>query len=113
MENSEKLYNYSNAGYSIAALMLEKVSRKTWEQLTNQIMAKAMNVDVQYGWPNRRSLNQPYGHWIENDTLKPLPPTVDYDLALGEPAGDISMTLPDYAKFIQLNLKVYREGIIF
>ena len=38
VKNKEKVYNYSNAGYSIAALMLEKVSGKTWEQLTKQIM---------------------------------------------------------------------------
>lgn len=104
VKNSKKVYNYSNGGYSIAALMLEKVSGETWEKLTKQIMSKA-NLDVQFGWPNKLGLNQPYGHWIENDTLKPVSPSVDYNLALGEPAGDISMTLPDYARFIQLNLQ--------
>ena len=105
VKNKGKVYNYSNAGYSIAALMLEKVSGKTWEQLTKQIMSTKMNVDIQFGFPNRLNLSQPYGHWIENDTLRSLSPNIDYDLALGEPAGDISMTLPDYAKFIQLNLQ--------
>ncbi len=105
VKNKDKIYNYSNAGYSIAALMLEKVSGKTWEQLTKQIMSEKVNVDIQFSWPNKLNENQPYGHWIESDTLKSLSPTNDYNLSLGEPAGDISMTLPDYSKFIQLNLQ--------
>lgn len=105
VKNNGKVYNYSNAGYSIAALMLEKVSGKTWEQLTKELMITKVKVNIEFGFPNRVNLKQPYGHWIENDTLKALGPDIDYDLALAEPAGDISMTLPDYAKFIQFNLQ--------
>ena len=105
VKNTDKIYSYSNAGYSIASLMLEKVSGKTWEQLTYQIMSKKLNVKIAFGWPNKHNINQPFGHWVENDTLKPNPPGIEYNLSLGEPAGDISMTLPDYSKFIQLNLQ--------
>lgn len=105
VKNKAGIYNYSNAGYSIAALMLEKVSGLSWEQLTKETMFKLIKADIRFGFPNKFDIDQPYGHWIENDTLKALPPTTDYDLALAEPAGDISMTLPDYSKFIQLNLK--------
>jgi D-alanyl-D-alanine carboxypeptidase len=105
VKNKDKIYNYSNGGYSIAALMLEKVSGKTWEQLTKEIMSKNLHVKIEFGWPNKLNINQPYGHWIENDSLKSISPTIDYDLSLAEPAGDISMTLPDYSKFIQHNLQ--------
>jgi CubicO group peptidase (beta-lactamase class C family) len=104
VSNNGKVYNYSNAGYSLAALMLEEVSGKTWEQLVKEIMLTKINIDIEFSWPNKISLNQPYGHWIENDTLRALAPDINYNLELGEPAGDICMTLPDYAKFIQLNL---------
>lgn len=104
VENN-KTFNYSNAGYSLAALMLEKVSGKTWEQLTKDIFVSEVNAKIEFGWPNKISLDQPYGHWVENNILIALPPDINYDLSLGEPAGDISMTLPDYAKFIQLNLQ--------
>jgi D-alanyl-D-alanine carboxypeptidase len=105
VQSEGRIYNYSNAGYSIAALMLEKVSGKSWEELTREIMTTKVNVAIEFGWPNTHGENQPYGHWVENDTLKALPPDLEYNLALGEPAGDISMTLPDYAQFIQLNLQ--------
>jgi len=102
---NNQTFNYSNAGYSLAALMLEKASGKTWEQLTKEIFASELNVKIEFGWPNKLFLNQPYGHWVENNILIALPPDINYDLSLGEPAGDISMTLPDYARFIQLNLQ--------
>jgi D-alanyl-D-alanine carboxypeptidase len=105
VNDNGQVYNYSNAGYSLAALMLEEVSGKSWEQLIKEIMLTKLNVDIEFGWPNKISASQPYGHWVENNTLRALGPDIDYNLELGEPAGDICMTLPDYARFIQLNLR--------
>lgn len=102
---SDKTYNYSNAGYSIASLMLEKVSKKDWEKLTTEILSDKLKLTIAFGWPNKINENQPFGHWLENNNLVPLPSNTSYNLQLGEPAGDISMTLPDYSKFIQYNLK--------
>ncbi len=82
VKNNGKVYNYSNAGYSITALMLEKVSGKTWEQLTKELMATKVKTNIEFGFPNRHNLNQPYGHWIENDTLKALGPDIDLQIFL-------------------------------
>jgi len=68
-------------------------------------MKATVKVNIEFSWPNKLNGNQPYGHWIENDTLKALSPEIEYNLSLGEPAGDISMKLPDYARFIQFNLQ--------
>lgn len=105
VKNNGKLYNYSNAGYSLAALMLEKVSGKSWENLVTEIMKERVNAEIHFSWPNKININQPYGHWVENNKLVALGPEFDYNLDLGEPAGDICMNLPDYSKFIQLNLQ--------
>lgn len=98
-------YNYSNAGYSIAAMMLEKVSGKSWEDLCLEILKSEMNIDFVFGWPNRNLKNQPFGHWVEKGNIVPVYPDVDYELTLAEPAGDISMNIKNYAKFIQINIK--------
>jgi CubicO group peptidase (beta-lactamase class C family) len=98
-------YVYSNAGYSIAALMLEQASGKTWEALVEEVLSKELGLKYKLGWPNRSDIHQPWGHWQSGLSLEALPPDATYDLKLAEPAGDISMTLPDYAKFIQLHLQ--------
>jgi D-alanyl-D-alanine carboxypeptidase len=100
-----RAYDYSNAGYSAAALMLEEVTQSPWEQLIDEILSEKLQLNYRFGWPNSYDVNQPWGHWVEKDSLVALPPLVSYNLRLGEPAGDISMPLADYAKFIQLNLQ--------
>jgi D-alanyl-D-alanine carboxypeptidase len=97
-------YSYSNAGYSIAALMLEKQSGKTWEQLVTETLNDKLKLNAGFSWPHLTE-NQPWGHWVANGKTEAVPPSFDYDLELAEPAGDIKMTLPDYARFIQLNLQ--------
>jgi len=103
VENNEA-YNYSNAGYSIAALMLEQASGKTWEDLVEEVLGKKLHLKYKFGWPNRTDRNQPAGHWMEEKALTPLDSNTTYNLNMIEPAGDISMPLADYVKFIQMNL---------
>lgn len=104
LEKNAKSYNYSNAGYSIAACMLEQASGKTWEELVDEVLNKKLGLHYMFGWPNKSATNQPWGHWMENDKFVPVPGNTDYNLNLIEPAGDISMPIADYVKFIQLNL---------
>jgi D-alanyl-D-alanine carboxypeptidase len=85
--------------------MLEKNSGNTWEQLVEKIINSKLHLKAKFGWPNKLSLNEPWGHWVENNELTPVPSNTTYNLNLAEPAGDISMTLPDYIKFIKLNLQ--------
>lgn len=104
VENN-KAFSYSNAGYSVAAVMLEKVSGKSWEKLVADIVRKKLRLDFAFGWPNRNRDNQPYGHWEEKGKLVPVSPKTNYDLSLAEPAGDLSMNIENYAKFIQMNIE--------
>ncbi|MEJ7560791.1 MAG: serine hydrolase domain-containing protein [Pedobacter sp.] len=101
---SSEPYIYSNAGYSLAALMLEQASGKTWEDLVEEVLGKKLHLRYKFGWPNRRDSAQPSGHWMEDKVLTPLDSNTSYNLNLIEPAGDISMPLADYVKFVQMNL---------
>lgn len=102
---SDKVYNYSNAGYSVAAMMLEKVSGKSWEQLIFEVLKSKLNLDFAFGWPNRNGENQPFGHWLNNGKLTSVSPKIQYDLSLAEPAGDVSMDIKNYAHFVQLHIE--------
>lgn len=96
---------YSNAGYSIAAQMLEKASDLTWEELMEKTFNDDLNLNIGFSWPNKTDVNQPWGHSTDNGQLTPVPPDDDFDLDWLEPGGDVNIALPDYCKFIQLNLQ--------
>jgi len=96
---------YSNAGYTLATLMSEKVTGKSWEQLVEKVFNKDLKLNVKLSWPENQKRKDTWGHSFENGKLIPVPSTVDYHLDFTEPAGDINIKLKDYVRFIQLNLK--------
>ena len=96
---------YSNAGYTLATLMVEKVTGKTWEQLVDKVFNQDLKLNVKLSWPENQKQRDTWGHNSENGKLIPVPSTVGYHLDFTEPAGDINIKLKDYIRFIQLNLK--------
>ena len=103
--DSTHKFNYSNAGYTLATLMLEEVTQKSWEQLVAKVFNKDLKLNVKFSWPENQKTKDTWGHSFENDKITPVPSNTDYHLDFTEPAGDINIRLKDYAKFIQLNLK--------
>ena len=96
---------YSNAGYVLATLMLEKATSKTYKQLMTATMNE-LDLDFFVGFPNQENPDFPWGHWVENGSLTALEPGQEYKLAnYMSSAGDISLNLADYSTFIQLNLQ--------
>ncbi|WP_412476236.1 serine hydrolase domain-containing protein [Flavobacterium sp. TBRC 19031] len=102
--DKENPFIYSNAGYTLATLMLERVTGKSWEQLVNKVFNKDLKLNVKLSWPENQKRKDTWGHATENGKLNPIPSTVDYHLDYTEPAGDINIKLKDFIKFIQLNL---------
>lgn len=103
--NLEMKYVYSNAGYTLAAMMLEKVTGKSWEQLVNKVYNDDLKMKVKLSWPENQLSNDTWGHSFEDNKLVPVPSNTDYHLDFTEPAGDINLSLGDYIKFIQLNIQ--------
>ncbi|NML65679.1 beta-lactamase family protein [Hymenobacter sp. RP-2-7] len=103
-----EVYAYSNAGYALAALMLEQVSQRSWEELVARAFHK-LKLHYVVGFPNRGDAQQPWGHWRQAATdsvLTPLGPLHPYHLQdFLAPAGDLAMPLPDYARLIQKHLR--------
>ena len=96
---------YSNAGYGIAAVMAETVSGLSWEQLIEKYIGEPLEITVGFGWPAAADANQPWGHRIKDGRIEPHPPNDDYFLLpIIAPAGDIHVSLPDYGRFLQMNL---------
>lgn len=109
-EKSVKKGSYSNAGYVIASLMLEKKSGLSFEALADKYL-KELKLDYFIGFPNKETDKNPAGHWKEHGKWvihSPENPYKLYDFMLS--AGDMSMNIVDYSKFIQLNLNGLATG---
>lgn len=92
---------WSNPGYVAAGLMLEKATGKSYETLVQEL-GKTLNIDFDFGQPNLKDINQPWGH---NENLEPEKPALNYKLNWLSSAGNINVSLPDYCKFTQMQLQ--------
>ena len=117
IEEDQK-YIYSNAGYSVAATMLEKVSGKSWETLVEEEFFDVFGISGSLGHPDLSDTHQPHGHIIpiqwgigDSNELNPIPDSLDYNLRFIQPAGDISLSVYDYSVFLREILKaLLNEG---
>jgi len=101
-------HRYSNAGYAVAAAMLEKVMDQSWEELMDTWVFTPMKIEARMGWPAKANAQQPFGHQVDtvSGILKPHAPDDSYQIdPILSPAGNISMSIGDYARFIQWQLK--------
>lgn len=91
----------SNVGYVLAGLMLEKASGKTYQALVKNF-GDGLQIDFGFDQPNLSDITQTWGHDAE---LNAVAPAENYKLNWLLAAGNINASLPDYAKFVQLELK--------
>lgn len=100
---------YSNASYTMASAMLERVSGLNYEHLVKKTLTDDLGMSVHIGWPNSMNAHQPWGHMITKNKVDAFAPDHEYKLpCLITPAGDLSMTPKDYAKYTQLHLRGLR-----
>lgn len=105
-KNGRFKYLYSNASYTLALLMLEKITGFTYEQLIDLYVVKEMGIETLIGFPNKHDKEQPWGHLFTGTKLEVFSPDHQYVLpSLIKPAGDLSMQPLGFAKYIQENLR--------
>ncbi|MDR3713448.1 MAG: serine hydrolase [Puia sp.] len=103
---SRKRKGFSVAGYTVAAAMLEKVSGKSWEKMVDEYINKPLGISIRFGWPNRTDTAAPWGHCEIGGYFHAEGPDtwVGFNPFLN-PALGISISLRDYVKFMQENLR--------
>ena len=105
VEIGEPGFTYSNAGYAIAASLLEAVSGRTWQDLIKKMIFIPLGLKGGFGWPAAEDSLQPWGHWFSGKVLSPHDPKGEYQI--GEfiaPAGDVNLSVLDYGEWLRLNL---------
>jgi len=108
--NQEKIV-FSLAGYVVAASMMEKVTGRSWEDLVSEYIRKPLNISTRYSWPNRTDMAAPAGHWIQGGSFHSEDPDTWVKVhPILYPGQGISISMPDYIKYMQLNLQGLAYG---
>lgn len=101
-------YIYSNQGYSIAGVMLEKASGKTWENLLRTMLFEPLGMTTAgFGAPaSPGEVDQPWGHTrkvLSGVESVPPGPRADNPLAIS-PAGAVHCSVGDLAKYAAFHM---------
>lgn len=98
-------YLYSNAGFSIAGAMAERVCDKAWEELMQERVFGPLGMgSAGFGPPgDPKGVDQPWGHRQNG-----RPSHTDNPAAIA-PAGRVHCSLPDWAKYIAVHAGGERE----
>jgi CubicO group peptidase (beta-lactamase class C family) len=99
---------YSNQGYAIAGVMLEKAAGKPWEELMQSMLFEPLGMkSAGFGAPaTPGKVDQPWGHMKGRFTgihSVPPGPRADNPPAIG-PAGTVHCSLPDLARYALFHL---------
>ena len=105
-------YKYSNAGYVLAASMMEAAGGASWEELVQSIFVEDLDLDVGTGWPIDISEDQPRGHLPDSYLGEKGSGLMVFDTEyhnvneeILNPSGELNMNMLDYARFVQMNLQ--------
>ncbi|MGD8379670.1 MAG: serine hydrolase domain-containing protein [Gammaproteobacteria bacterium] len=99
---------YSNAGYVVAGYVAERVTGTPWKELLVERVLRPLGLtSCHLGWPNLAPPPaEPLGHRIEGDAMIEVPVTRQPDIgAFLAPAGDLSCSLEDTARFALFHLR--------
>jgi CubicO group peptidase (beta-lactamase class C family) len=95
---------YSNAGYVVAGVMLERIGGQPFEQLMVERLFRPLGMQPRFGSAVPPDAGQPWGHYVADGALTAYD---DPDPAIPpflQPAGDVSLTLADYGRYLREHL---------
>lgn len=99
-------YLYSNAGYIIAAAIIDKVMNRSYEEVLFEMLLHPLEIEsAGFGPPGLNDTDdQPKGH---NNNMEAV--FLDNPVALNS-AGRLHLSLPDFIKYINFHIKGYKQG---
>lgn len=91
---------YSNAGYTLAGVMMETVTRRSFVDLMKEIVFRPLNLSAAgYGAPAELDpMSQPWGHMSKYSSFVAV--EKDYPHWLDPAGATLSLTIKDWANFI-------------
>lgn len=98
---------YSNAGFSIASLIAEQITGKSWRDLVTDLVCTPLHLGCTFNGPASSDPYQPWGHSRATGQLVPADPTPLGPSAM-QGAGGVSLSIKDYSVFLQMHLRGLR-----
>lgn len=102
-------FRYSNAGYVVAAAMAERATGKPFETLLRERLFGPLGMGTAaFAYPSSLSPDAPWGHLPDGSRWVPEPaPDGEYAALLATivPAGHLSLSMEDYARFLRMHLR--------
>ena len=103
-------YSYSNAGYVVAAYMVERTVKRSWEELMRGLVFEPLGLrSTGFGWPATVDRpNQPRGHYGTPPELsvQEIGEHMLGDMDYVGPAGNLHCSIEDLARFAAFHLRV-------
>lgn len=93
---------YSVAGSAIAATMLERASKKSWEQLVQEYVNRPLGIAAGFDFPALKDSTQPWGHWTNyyNMTAHRDDYWARFFPAVA-PAGNLQLSMPEMIRYVR------------
>jgi CubicO group peptidase (beta-lactamase class C family) len=93
---------YSDAGYIVAGVLLARASGHSLEEMFESQLFEPLGIDARLG--PAQSADEPFGHRQRDGRIR-----VNLDIepvipSYADAAGNVSISAPDYAVFLQANL---------
>lgn len=103
---------YSNRGYIVAAAMLERLTKRSWEDLMRQQLFRPLGMTSAGFGPtstNSKRVEQPWPHvhWLGRLVAVSPAEKPDNPLMVG-PAGTVHCSLGDWARYARFHLRAAR-----
>jgi CubicO group peptidase (beta-lactamase class C family) len=110
-------HTYSNAGVALAGIMAERITGQPYETLVDSLVFRPLGGRARFGNPGADTAPQPFGHTRGRGKRARIidPRDAEYVVpAVIVAAGDASVTLADYGKFLQMHLRGMRgiDGVL-
>jgi CubicO group peptidase (beta-lactamase class C family) len=101
-------YDYSNAGYTVAVVMAEKITGVPWERTMQELLFEPLGLmSAGFGPPALHSPDQPWGHTLEGARFEPFAPERkdSWESAVLTGAGNVHMTIGDLVRYVRFHLQ--------
>lgn len=109
---------YNNTAYVIAAHALELITKKSWEEMTQEKIFNPLQMSsCGYGAvssPEEKTPSAPWGHYKDNSKNGEIIPFQKDNPEMWGPAGRVHCSLKDWSKYLQIHLDGYhgKDSII-